>query len=106
MKKQIEEFNKLASQHSKLGAAVIGGILALTLAFGIGRLTAPVDRKTICQKYTDDIAKLEGQLATCRGSKVTDCDERIRACHKSERAACQEKLERFRVNCEELACQE
>ena len=106
MKKQIEEFNKLASQHSKLGSAVIGGILALTLAFGIGRLTAPVDRKTICRKYTDDITKLEGQLAGCRSSKVTDCDEKIRACHQSERVACQEKLERFRVNCEELACQE
>lgn len=106
MKKQIEEFNKLASQHSKLGAAVIGGILALTLAFGIGRLTAPVDRETICQKYTDDITKLEGQLAECRRLKVSDCDARLRECHEQERAACQESLNQFRARCEELACQE
>ena len=106
MKKQIEEFNKLASQNKNLAAYVIGGILALTVAFGLGRLTTPIDRKVICQKYIDDIGKLEEQLATCRRSKVVDCDERIQQCHKEESAACDAKLEAFRTNCETLACQE
>lgn len=106
MKKQIEEFNKLASQHKNLASYIIGGILALTVAFGLGRITAPIDRKAICQKYTDDILELEEQLKACRRSKVVDCDERIQQCHKEESAACDAKLEAFRRNCETLACQE
>lgn len=106
MKKQIEEFNKLASQHSKLATYVIGSILALTVSFGLGRLTAPIDRKVICQKFTDDIDELEIQLATCRRNKVTECDKRIQECHQQERDVCQQKLDQFRANCEELACQE
>ena len=76
------------------------------MAFGLGRITAPIDRKAICQKYTDDILELEEQLKACRRSKVVDCDERIQQCHKEESAACDAKLEAFRRNCETLACQE
>lgn len=106
MKKQIEQFNKLATEHKKTASYVIAGLLSLTIAFGLGQCTAPVDRQEICKTYINDKATLETQLSECRRTKVVDCDARIATCHKEEREACQVKLNEFREHCEALACQE
>lgn len=106
MKEQFENLNKQVSKHRNIVFSVVAGILSLTLAFGVGQLTAPVDRESICKTYTNDITTLESQLSECRSTRVIDCDEKIRECHEQERAACQETLNEFRSRCEELACQE
>ena len=106
MKDSIEKFNKEVAKHQKLLFVVVGGILALTVAFGLGRLTAPVDVEDVCETYIDDVGRLEGQLETCRTGRAAVIDQRLVECQKTERKACEEKLDRFRVTCENLACQE
>mgnify|MGYP001158115651 CR=1 FL=1 len=106
MQEQIKELNRQVNKHSNIIFYSVAAILSLTVAFGLGQCTAPVDRQAICESYTDDITELEGQLTECRRLKVVDCDERISQCHETERAACQESLNVFRERCEQLACQE
>tara|TARA_Y100001949_G_C15721286_1_gene215254 strand:- start:33 stop:353 length:321 start_codon:yes stop_codon:yes gene_type:complete len=106
MQDQIKELNKQVNKHKNIIFYFVAGILSLTVAFGLGQCTAPIDRQAICKSYTEDITQLEGQLAECRRLKVVDCDERIRLCHEQEREACQQSLNIFRERCEQLACQE
>ena len=106
MKQKIEEFNKLATKHSRVAFYVIAGILSLTIAFAIGQCSAPVDIEDICEGYIEDNKKIGRQLRECRSQKVEDCDERIKACHEDEARACQSKLDEFREICDNLACQE
>ena len=106
MKQKIEEFNKLASKHSKVAFYVIAGILSLTIAFAIGQCSAPIDIEDVCENYIEDNKKLGSQLEDCRSQKVAECDERIKACHEDETKACQAKLDEFREICDNLACQE
>lgn len=106
MKEKLEELNEQVTKHSRVIFYVVGGILSLTVAFGLGQCTAPVDREALCKTYKDDADEAGRQLAECRRLKVSDCDARLRECHEQERAACQESLNQFRERCEELACQE
>ena len=106
MQEQFKNLTENVNKNINVVFYAVGGILSLTVAFGLGQCTAPVDRQTICESYTDDITQLEGQLAECRRLKVVDCDERIRLCHEQEREACQQSLNVFRERCEQLACQE
>ena len=106
MKEKLEELNEQVAKHRSVIFYVVAGILSLTVAFGLGQCTAPVDRESLCKTYKDDAEEAGRQLTACRATKVTDCDERLRQCHETERAACQESLNQFRERCEELACQE
>ena len=106
MKDKLESFNKEVAKHQKLLFAVVGGILALTVAFALGRITAPVDVQDVCKTYIRDTGRLEGQLETCSTERATVIDQRLVRCQEAEREACEEKLERFREACENLACQE
>ncbi len=104
--KNVEDLGKIIERNKQIVFYTVAGILSLTLAFGLGQCSAPVDRQTLCKTYIDDVGTLQGQLETCRREKVVDCDERISQCHEQERAACQESLDLFRSRCEDLACQE
>ena len=106
MQEQFKNLTEKADKHINIAFYVVGGILSLTIAFGLGQCTAPVDRGEICKSYVEDIQTIQTQLAECRRQKAIDIDERLRQCHEEERASCQRKLNEFRQRCEDLACQE
>ena len=104
MKFDVNKINHEINSRRNVIFYIVGGILALTVAFGAGRLTTDCDPQHVCRSWINDAETLQMQLGSLRTKCAASKDEIIKECRDEERTACQAKIESYKASCRALTC--